>query len=99
MPYGSRAKIEVESQSDLTTVIYFYIDYEEYSSISSDLGRFHVFWNRQNPCDGKPYGTGKKVERFITKNPTHEGDYLILDAEGEGQFLTQKEKDTLLDVT
>ncbi|MHA1351049.1 MAG: DUF2961 domain-containing protein [Promethearchaeota archaeon] len=42
MPYGSRAKIEVESQSDLTTVIYFYIDYEEYSSISSDLGRFHV---------------------------------------------------------
>ena len=87
MPYASRAKIEVESQSDTTTVIYFYIDYEEYRSISNDLGRFHAFWNRQNPCDGKPYGTGKKVERFIKKNPTHEGDYLILDAIGEGHFV------------
>ncbi len=87
MPFSSQAKIEVENESDTTVVLYYYIDYEEYAKISDNLGRFHAYWNRQNPCDGKPYGTGKKVERFIAKNVSHENDYLILDAEGEGHYV------------
>jgi len=87
MPFATRAKIDVKNESEGATVLYFYIDYEEHANIPDDLGRFHAFWNRQNPCDGKPYGNGKRIEYFTRKNPTHEGDYLILDAEGQGHYV------------
>jgi len=84
MPFTTHAKIEVENESDIITVLYFYIDYEEHPKLHFDYGRFHALWNRENPCEGKPYGTGKKVERFIKKNIKHDKDYLVLDAVGEG---------------
>ncbi len=87
MPFTTHAKIEVENESDTITVLYFYIDYEEHSKLHSDYGRFHAFWNRENPCEGKPYGTGSKVEHFIKKNKTHDKDYLVLDAVGEGHYV------------
>ena len=87
MPFSTQAKIEVENQSDILTVLYFYIDYEEHLRLPEDFGRFHAYWNRNNPCKGKPYGTGRKVEHFIKKNETHEDDYEILNAAGEGHYV------------
>jgi len=86
MPFSKKARIEVENESDESVICYFYIDYEEYDALSKDYGRFHAFWNRENPCKGNEYGK-KKSEFFIRKNVDHVSDYLILEAKGEGHFV------------
>lgn len=87
MPFSEHARIEVENESETLTILYFYIDYEEYQNLEDDYGRFHVMWRRENPCEGKEYKPGKKVEYFIKKNKSHEKDYLVMKAEGEGHFV------------
>ena len=86
MPFSKRARIEVENECDKSVICYYYIDYEEHPSLDAELGRFHAYWNRENPCKGNEYGK-KKSEFFIRKNPDHLEDYLILQAEGEGHFV------------
>ena len=46
MPFADGARFEIENQGTSSRVFYFYIDYEEYSSIGADLARFHAWWNR-----------------------------------------------------
>lgn len=87
MPFSTNARIELENESEISLVCYYYIDYEEYTELDSRFGRFHAMWRRENPCEGNDYNIGKKVEKFIRKNPTHENDYLILEAEGEGHYV------------
>ncbi len=89
MPFEKSARIEVENETDEIYINYFYIDYEEYDELDPSYGRFHATWNRENPCDGRDYSTIRrgKVDKFIRKNPTHEGDYVMLEAEGEGLYV------------
>jgi hypothetical protein len=87
MPYCKGFRVEVENDINLISVLYFYIDYEELLSLPEDLGRFHAFWRRDNPCKGKSYNTKRKIERVVKPNETHENDYLVLEAEGEGHFV------------
>jgi hypothetical protein len=87
MPYSKNARIEVENETKEKLICYFYIDYEEREELSSDYGRFHACWNRENPCKGSDYETARKIESLRKTNPNHEGDYLILEAEGEGHFV------------
>ena len=87
MPYSKRARIEVENESDVSLVFYYYIDYEEYAHLEENYGRFYVFWNRENLCIGNKYGAKKRVELNIRKNIDHKNDYLILEAKGEGHFV------------
>ncbi|MFX1326543.1 MAG: glycoside hydrolase family 172 protein [Promethearchaeota archaeon] len=91
MPFSKNAKIEVENESQEPLILYYYIDYEEYQEINQSFGRFHTFWNRENPCQGQDYKKlnemGWKSEMFSKKNLTHEDDYLILEAEGEGHYV------------
>ncbi|MBD3195197.1 MAG: DUF2961 domain-containing protein [Candidatus Lokiarchaeota archaeon] len=87
MPFSERALIEVENESDILTILYFYIDYEEHLDLDDDLGRFHAQWRRENPTKGKKYRPGKKVEYFIKRNKDHAKDYLVMEAEGEGHFV------------
>ncbi|TFG21654.1 MAG: DUF2961 domain-containing protein [Promethearchaeota archaeon] len=81
MPFSKMAKIEVDNESELDLVCYYYIDYEEYKELDADYGRFHVTWHRENPCKGS------NREPFYKKNPTHENDYILLEAEGEGHYV------------
>ena len=87
MPFSQRARIEIINETNVKLVCYYYIDYEEQKSIGENLGRFHVLWRRENPCKGNNYNTSRKVEFNHKKNINHEDDYLILDAEGEGQYV------------
>lgn len=91
MPFSESARIELENETDLKLICYYYVDYEEHDSIDSSYGRFHVYWHRENPCAGQDYlelkKKNRKSEKFSKKNPTHEEDYVILDAEGEGHFV------------
>ena len=53
MPFGSRARIEVENQNDVPYLQYFYIDYELYRDALPDTtAYFHAQWRREQPCDG-----------------------------------------------
>ena len=81
MPFSKRAKIEVENETDVEIGWYYYIDYEEYKELDDDYGRFHVTWHRENPCKGS------NREPSYRKNPTHENDFLLFEAEGEGHYV------------
>ncbi len=91
MPFSNRARIEVDNESETGLICYFYIDYEELQVLDSSYGRFHTCWNRENPCDGQDYvklnEKNRKAEKFSKKNEAHKGDYIILEAEGEGHFV------------
>jgi len=91
MPFSTRARIELENETEVKLVCYYYIDYEEHDKIDASYGRFHVYWHRENPCSGQDYTQLKeskwKSEKFSKKNPTHKDDYLILDASGEGHYV------------
>jgi hypothetical protein len=87
MPFSERARLEIENESDINLVCYFYIDYEEHPTIDENLGRFHALWRRENPCEGNDYATIRKVEFNHKKNLTHDKDYIVLDAEGEGHYV------------
>ncbi len=92
MPFSKKARIEIENEcNDWELTCYYYIDYEELPEIDSCYGRFHSSWNRINPCNGQDYDKLKrmnwKAEMFSKKNRTHEDDYLILDAKGEGHYV------------
>jgi len=78
MPFSNGAKIELMNECNSEMQAYFYIDYEEHESIPEDFGRFHAQWRRVNPCipvDMKG------------KNLTGKDNYVILDAEGKGQYV------------
>ncbi|MFX0043892.1 MAG: glycoside hydrolase family 172 protein [Candidatus Hodarchaeota archaeon] len=86
MPFSLQAKIEIENETDTTLIFFYYIDYEEYNELDSSFGRFHAYWNRENPCKGNDYSL-KKSQQWQKRNKNHEEDYLVLDAEGEGQYV------------
>ena len=86
MPFSKSAIIEIENECDTPLVFYYYIDYEEYKELESEFGRFHAFWNRKNPCKGNDYSL-KKPQRWFKRNKTHEEDYVVLEAEGEGHYV------------
>ena len=89
MPFSKSARIEVENETKSNFVCYYYVDYEEYEQLESSLGRFHVQWRRENPCKGRNYDKikGSRIDKFWKINPTHENDYVILEAEGEGHYV------------
>lgn len=60
----------------------------ESAEATRQMARFHAEWRRQNPCDGIP-DAGLTNDEFLFrgKNLTGEGNYLILYAEGRGQYL------------
>ncbi len=86
MPFSKSARIEVENECDTPLTFYYYIDYEEYKEIEPEFGRFHAFWHRENPCKGNDFSL-KKPKRWLKRNKTHEEDYILLEAEGEGHYV------------
>ncbi len=87
MPFSQQAKIEIENETDTTLIFYYYIDYEEHNELDLSYGRFHAYWNRENPCEGNDYSL-KKAQRWQKKIKIMKR--IIL-------YLMQKEKDIMLD--
>ncbi|MCC7353893.1 MAG: DUF2961 domain-containing protein [Anaerolineae bacterium] len=89
MPFGKGARIEFECQTFTHEVLlYYYIDYEELPGLDADMGRFHAQWRRENPTDGVP-DTGMTGHTYNHggKNLSGEGNYTILEAEGQGHYV------------
>jgi len=88
MPFEKEAIIEVTNECDNALVFYFYIDYEQYESLTRKELRFHAWWNRGNPCEGiGDSGISNEEYEFGGKNTTAEENYLILEAEGKGHYV------------
>ncbi|WP_027627692.1 glycoside hydrolase family 172 protein [Ruminiclostridium cellobioparum] len=87
MPFESEARIEITSDANNAIKFYFYVDYEECEIKTNDL-RFHAHWSRLCPTDGVTDRDMDNAEfEFGGKNTTGEGNYVILDAEGEGHYV------------
>jgi len=91
MPF-SAARIEIENQGEVDVNLYFYLDYESWKeSPSSEIGRFHALWRRENPTKG--WMTEKLTpETYLDvwrahPNLSEKDNYLILEAEGSGVFV------------
>lgn len=90
MPFSKGARIEIASENFVTeTRLYYNIDYETWDEPKDDLGRFHACWLRQNPCDGidEPPEMDDHTFQHAGVNLDGEGNYVILEAEGQGQFV------------
>jgi hypothetical protein len=94
MPFATAARFELTNECATDVSLYFYIDYERYSTLEGDYGRFHAQWRRENPTQG----FGNPQRRFAEDNAyMHEiwkipnldgaGNYLILEAEGKGHYV------------
>lgn len=91
MPFSKRALIEVENESDAVLgALFFYIDYEEWDSISDEYGRFHCQWRRENPTKRVEYPKlpGElQADSARECNVTGKDNYVILDAVGRGHYV------------
>lgn len=90
MPFALGARFAVGNESDEEAVVYYYIDYEEYADAAEveGQGRFHAQWRRQNPCDGvSDAGMTNEEFEFGGENRDGAGNYVILEATGEGHYV------------
>lgn len=90
MPFSKGARIEVTSENGTSeTRLYYNIDYEVWDKPREDLGRFHACWRRENPTDGivEPPEMDDGTYQHGGVNLSDEGNYLILEAEGAGQYV------------
>ena len=94
MPFAERARIEVTNECADQLILYFYIDYESYTHLEDGYGRFHCQWRRQNPTDGWGFRSRFLRDRpdyYVqvndTPNLSDADNYLILQAEGKGQYV------------
>ena len=88
MPFASGARIEIENDStQKVDAFYYYVDYQEYASLPSDLGRFHAFYNHAT-SEALPDGENEwSVLGPQGKNTTGERNYLIADIAGKGHYV------------
>jgi len=89
MAFNRNARIEIVNENDAPLGIFFHIDYELYRRpLGDDLAYFHASWHRENPCDG--WGDGLQVntpEVNAIANLDGAGNYVILEAEGQGHYI------------
>ena len=87
MPFAG-ARFEVESQcSEAEVLLYFYIDYE-LMDVDEKMGRFHAQFRRENPTDGiSEEGLSNDDFQIRGENPDGAGNYVLLEAEGEGHYV------------
>jgi len=89
MPFKNGAKLCVTNECVFPLIFYFYVDYEEYETVPDDALRFHAQYRRENPTDGlHPRDLGSVFDWAMTgENTTGDGNYLVLDAEGQGHYV------------
>ena len=89
MPFSHGARIEVTSENFVTeTRLYYNIDFEEWPEGRDDVGRFHAQWRRENPTEGiSDEGMSSHTHMHAGRNRDDSGNYVILEAEGHGQYV------------
>jgi hypothetical protein len=84
MPFGSSARLEIQNQGESPILrCWYHVDYEEMDSLAPEVGRLHAQWRRENPTVAESQPPG----HWAGKNVTGEKNYVVLDAEGRGNFV------------
>lgn len=98
MPFYKRGRISIvnECECDIPN-FYYYVDYETLPEPPEDMLYFHACWHRQNPTQGTLDMGALKAAQTEFKGPLQEiskltnlsgdGNYVILEAEGEGHYV------------
>jgi hypothetical protein len=85
MPFARGARIELTNdQEEEVPAFWYHVDYEEFASLGDDVGRFHAQWRRENPTLIDP-GVEEGGRKGL--NLTGDGNYVVLDAEGRGNYV------------
>jgi hypothetical protein len=94
MPFAESARIEVTNETADPFNLYFYVDYEAYDRLDDGYGRFHAQWRRENPTAGwgdpsRRFRQDRGYAREVNATPNlgDADNYLILEAEGKGQYV------------
>ena len=92
MPFRRRARFTVKNECCSPLHFYFYVDYEQVDSLPENTLYFHALWNRECPTDGVPSSARSRHMEWIMggeqdKHLSAEGNYVLLDAEGSGQYV------------
>ena len=86
MPF-TQARIELANEADVPAIVYFYVDYEA-KPIGDDEGRFHAQWRRVAPTPGiSDDALTNDAFQFGGSNLSGDGNYVILEARGEGHYV------------
>jgi hypothetical protein len=91
MPFGRGARLTVENQGRQPVgSLYYYVDYEEYSSAPAGALRFHAQWRRQNPTP-PTMNLSDRSNNFAKVNEVvnldGKSNYVILEASGRGHYV------------
>jgi len=86
MPFESGARIEIENQSEIEIKIYYYVDYEQYDASDTPL-RFHACFRREITVGIDESKVSTAFFHHGGVNLTGEGNYVILDAKGQGHYI------------
>src|SRR5688572_10702569 len=91
MPYSGGFRIEMENQSDeRCDSFYYYVDYDEMDKWDEPL-RFHAQYRQEYPTvveGGTLVSKGENYWHHMPDpNASADGNYVILEAEGEGHFV------------
>lgn len=87
MPYSNGAKITVTNDMDRDTILYFYIDYQEWDQCPEDLGRFHASWSRQLVIKKEEELGPNRTGHEQRLNKSGKDNYVVLDASGKGHYV------------
>lgn len=86
MPFGSSARIQIESNADRAIKFYFYVDYELYDQDIDSPLRFHALWRREI-TQGIEDSISNALFEFGGKNTSGDNNYVMLDAVGKGHYV------------
>ena len=94
MPFATRARVQIVNECTTDVPYFFYhVDYELHEKLGPDVLRFHAQWRRENPTDGLN-ARGEDLSKLEVdkdiwpmSNLSGQGNYVILEAEGQGHYI------------
>ncbi len=90
MPFRKSAKITITNEGERQIDAFYYnIDWEKHQSLPEDIGYFHAQYRQAQPTDGWTDDWEANGQPKINNktNADGEGNYVIMEAEGKGQFI------------
>jgi len=86
MPFSDGARLTLTNEGDQPVgAVWYHIDYEKLDEIEPNIGRFHAQWRRENTTTAIGEKTNVTIHDGV--NPDGKENYVILEAEGRGNFV------------
>lgn len=87
MPFENGMRFTVTNESELETLFYYYLDFEQHQMLEPGLGRFHAQWRCDIPKGIDETNLSKEEVLFGGINPDGKSNYTLLEAKGHGHYV------------